>query len=406
MKITIPAPPSIPCYGPSLWQLFIVYLKIGLTGFGPALAAETKKSLVKNRKWISEEDFINGLALAQFLPGATFVSLTVYVGYKIRGIAGALISFCAFLLPPFMIMLLLSHIYFSYGSQPQLRLLFQGLGVIVAGLVVHAVWEIGTSAVTDIKGIVIAVAGIGLTLAYANIFLLLILAAVSGIAMYRQNMHNQAPSAANETFLPATGTAIEFPVKRVILLAGLLGTAIYATVWQPLLLKLGWVFFRMGAFLFGGGFSMIPFIQQEVVTHYNWLTLEEFIVGIALGQITPGPVLITATFVGYKVAAVSGAIAATLGIFLPSLILVMASAEVHQKLRHNVWVKSAMKGIAAAFTGMLVVVAVELSFHALVNIPAALLAGAVFGALRFTKLDTIWVVIGGTLIYWLLTIFR
>jgi chromate transporter len=403
---TIAPAPALPRYAPSLWQLFIVYLKVGLTGFGPTLAAETKKHLVKNRKWISEETFINGLALAQFLPGATYVSLTVYVGYKIRGIAGALASFFAVLLPPFAIMLLLSHIYFFYGSQPQLHLLFQCLAVIVVGLVAHAVLEIGKSAVTDIKGIVIAAAAIGLTLVYPNIFLLLFLAAVSGIALYRLNTQNPAPITVNGAQSSAAGDVVVFPVKQVLILAALLGAIAYAASWQPLLLKLGWVFFRMGALLFGGGFSMIPFIQQEVVTRYYWLTLEEFIVGIALGQVTPGPVLITAAFVGYKVAAVSGAIAATLGIFLPSLLLVTVSAEIHQKLRHNVWVKSAMKGVAAAFTGMMVVVAAELGRHALVNIPAAFLAIATFGALRFSKLDTIWVVIAGTLIYWLWNISR
>jgi len=161
----------------------------------------------------------------------------------------------------------------------------------------------------------------------------------------------------------------------------------------------------MGALLFGGGFSMIPFIQQEVVSHYHWLTLDEFLVGIALGQVTPGPILITATFVGYKVANLSGAIAATLGIFSPSLFLVIVTAEVHQKIRNNIWVKSAIKGIAAAFVGMMLVVAIDLARYSFVNILSIVIALATFGTLRLGKLDTVWVVISGTMVYWLLSMY-
>ena len=149
---------------------------------------------------------------------------------------------------------------------------------------------------------------------------------------------------------------------------------------------------------------MIPFIEQEVVYHYHWLTLDELVVGIALGQITPGPFLVTATFVGYKVAAVKGAIAATLGIFLPSLFLVMATAEIHQKIKHNLWVRSVIKGIAAAFAGMMLVVAVELARHSVEDMPSVVLAVAVFVALRLGRINVVWVVMGGTAIFWLVSV--
>lgn len=386
----------------SLWQLFRIYLKIGLTGFGPALAAETQKHLVKNHKWISEEDFVNGLALAQLLPGATWVSLTVYVGYKIRGIVGALTCFFAFLLPPFGIMLLLSYIYFTYGSAPDVDSLFKGMAVVVAGLVAHAVVEIGKSAVTDWKGVGIALASVGIMLYCANIFVLLSFAAFAGMLMYHQSLKRQNAATSMENIQPGAGVMV-IPVRQIMVLAIVLATIAFDASGQPVLLQLGSVFFRMGGLLFGGGFSMIPFIQQEVVTHYHWLTLDEFVVGIALGQVTPGPVLITATFVGYKVAAVSGAIAATMGIFSPSLLLVMATAEVHHKIRNNIWVKSAIKGIAAAFTGMMIVVAIDLAQYSLVNLLSSSIALATFGALRLNKLDTVWVVIGGTMVYWFLS---
>lgn len=390
---------TIPGISVSLWQLFLLYLKIGITGFGPALAAETKKHLVKGLRWISEEDFVTGMALAQLLPGATFVSLTVYIGYKLRGFLGAFTCFLALILPPFGIMLLLSYIYFTYGSLPTVNILFTGMEVLVVGLVTHAVLEIGKSTITDIKGIIVALGAICMMLYYPNIFLLLFLATVAGILLFYQSLKQAVPARVSNQ----SSAEVKLPVKQFILLAVILVVIAYGVYMQPVLFQLSYVFFRMGALLFGGGFSMIPFIQQEVVTHYHWLTLDEFMVGIALGQVTPGPILITAAFIGYKVAAVAGAIAATLGIFLPSLFLVMATSEIHQKIRNNLLVKAAIKGIAAAFTGMMVLVVMGLARYTFSNILSIVVAVATFGALRLTKLDTVWVVISGAAIYWLIS---
>ncbi|MBC8015353.1 MAG: chromate efflux transporter [Sporomusaceae bacterium] len=385
----------------SLWNLFLIYFKIGFVGFGPTLAAETKKYLVKKTKWISEEEFINGLALAQLLPGATFASLTVYIGYRLRGISGAVTSFFALILPPFIIMVLLSHIYFTYGLITQVSILFKGITVVVVGLMAHAFIEIGKSVVSDIRGVFIALVGIVVNLYYSNIFMVLFLAAAAGIILYYYPLKRQTEllSKTEGNTQRHRGVA---PVKQMILLSVVFLVIGYAASFQPILLKLGLVFFRMGALLFGGGFSMIPFIQQEVVMNYNWLTPDEFVVGIALGQVTPGPILITATFIGYKVASVLGAAAATLGIFLPSLFLVPATIEIHEKIKKNLWVQAALKGIVSTLAGMILVVIIHLARYSLVDLPSAVLAIGTFGVLRVSKLDTIWVIIGGTIIYWLM----
>jgi chromate transporter len=343
-----------------------VYFLIGLIGFGPALAAEMKRRLVEERHWLSETDFLNGLALSlsQMLPGATFVSLTVYGGYKLRGIAGALISFFSFLVSPFAIMLFLSYIYFTYGALPAVSLLFRGVAVVVTGLVAQAVLSVGKPVVTDSKAVLVTLAAAGVMFVYPNIFLLLFLAAISGIILYYPPLKRQS-SAQNVTVSVSSSTLLFVGCTRFFLIAAVLAMIACVLYGQPVLRQLGWVFFKMGAFLFGGGFSMLPFIQQEVVSHYHWLTIEEFLVGIALGQVTPGPITILATFVGYKVAALSGAVAATLGIYLPSLFLVMITAEFHQKIRHNLWVKAALKGMLGAFTGMMIFLVIGMAQHAL-----------------------------------------
>lgn len=389
---------------PPLWLLALVYLKIGFTGFGPAVAAESRKNLVINRKWLTEEDYFNGLGLAQLLPGAINMSLTVYFGYKIRGVAGALTSFFSFLQPPLLMMLLLSHVYFTYGSLPAVTLLFQGMAAVVVGLVANAVIDIGKSTVTDVKSGIIALVSVVLMLWYPNVFLLLFLSAAAGMLLYHPSLKRQAGLPTESLVLSNNSTGPGIPVKPLFLLITSLAAAFFGLSWDPDLQKLGWVFFRMGSVLFGGGFSMIPFIQQEVVNHYHWLTLNEFVVGIALGQVTPGPVLITATFIGYKVAGFSGAIVATLGIFLPSLFFVMITAEIHQRLRRNLIIKSAIRGIVAAFAGMMAMVSFELGLHSLINVPAIFAAAATFSVLRLSKLDTVWVVVGGTGLYWVLTL--
>jgi chromate transporter len=180
--------------------------------------------------------------------------------------------------------------------------------------------------------------------------------------------------------------------------AGIAGiSAIY-----PLLLQLEGVFFRIGILVFGNGFTMIPLIQQQVVNVYHWLNLDQFTAGIALGQITPGPVVITATFVGYKVAGILGALAATIGIFAPCFILVTLVMPIYKKIKENPWVKAIFKGIVASFIGLMLVVVVGMGRHSLSDYTTAALSVATLAVLRFTKIDVLWVVLGGTAIYLLL----
>jgi chromate transporter len=383
----------------SLWQIFLQYFIIGSVGFGPAIAAETKKRLVKNLKWISEREFVNGLALGNILPGATFVSLTVYIGYRLRGVMGAITSFFGLLITPFFIMLLLSYAYFTYGALSGINIFFKIIVVVTVGLIANAVIEIGKSAIKDWIGIFIALATFAIMLFYSNIFIMLILSAVAGIAIYYPSM-KKIVSTANLTQEKKT----KFSVKNFIILTLTLVIFGYLLSYNPVLYKLGWVFFRTGAFVFGNGFTMIPLIQQEVVNTYHWVSMNDFMVGIAMGQITPGPVLITATFIGYKVASFAGAIIATLGIFLPSFFLVILTAEIHQKIEHNSIVRAAIRGIMAAFTGMMALVVINIARSALVNIPSVVVALGTFALLRFTKLGTIWVIIGVGTIYWFLNL--
>lgn len=379
----------------SLWGLFLAYLKIGFIAFGPAMASEAKKTFVKEKKWITEPEFVDGFALGQLLPGATFVSLAVYIGYLVRGIYGAIVSFVGFLIPPFAIMVALSYVYFTFGTLDALALVFKGLGVVVTALVANAVIDIGQSAIKDRLGVAIAVLSLALMYLYSNIFLIIAVAASLGALLYhRTPVTGQGSIAGSALPRDHRNDAVSW-----LTLLGLVGVVIYAASLNSLLFQLGSTFFKMAAIVFGNGFTMIPVIQQEIVNNRHWLNVDDFLVGIALGQMTPGPVLITATFVGYKVAAFAGALVATLGMFLPSLLLVIATAEIHQKVKNNRWVKAVFKGIVASFAGIMLVVAIGLAQYAIINIPNAVIAVAAFLILRFTSVPTVWVLVGGTAVY-------
>lgn len=380
---------------PSLWDLFTTCLLIGILGFGPTMISETKKRIFQEQRWLDEEELSNGLALAQLLPGATYVSLTAYVGYKICGTLGSVIAVIGFLLPPFAMMMGLSYAYFTFGNLPQVSLLLQGLAVIVAALLCNAIIEIAKSAMTDVKTIAIMAAAI-VMVNYSNIFILLILAGFAGIIIFKQNL------VLEECSVPKHPKSVRTnKLTSLFLVAAFIGLYFILEALDTTLLNLSLVFFQMGSLLFGGGMSMLPFIEQQVVREYHWLTQEHFITGIALGQATPGPILIIATFVGYKVAGIPGAFAATVGIFSPTLVLVTAFAEIHQKVKNNLQVRAAIKGIVAAFNGMIIVFALRIAVHSITDVGSMIIALSALVLMRNGNLPIVWIVLIGAASYWL-----
>ena len=358
-----------------------------------------EKYLVKEKHWLSERDYLTGLALAQMLPGATFVSLVVYGGYKVRGLAGALTGFFAFLTAPFVIMLLFSHVYFTYGLLPEIGLIFHAMAVIVTGILAQAVITVGRYSVTDSRGVVLALAAAGMQLFYPNIFLLLLFSAAAGVGLYYpvQKTPGDFAFRGREN---AADTRCVFGRDSLVLLGGSLVAAVFLLSAQKALFQLAGVFFKMGFCLFGGGFSMLPFIQQEVVNQYHWLTVDEFFSGIALSQVTPGPVTILAAFAGYKAVGFSGAVVATLAIYLPSLFLVVIAVGCFHRIENNPWIHAALQGVRAAFAGMIAATVAAMMHYALQDQLSLLAAAMTFIVLEYVKLNIICTVFGGTALYY------
>ncbi|QSZ27094.1 chromate efflux transporter [Aceticella autotrophica] len=375
----------------SIWKIFLTFLKIGFTAFGPAMMIETKKNIIKKLKWINEKEFFEGLALAQLIPGATFASLTIYIGYKLKGLLGATASFIGFILPSFLMMLLLSWLYFKYQNITIVTILFKGFGAIVLAIILNAVFDLAKTTVTNIPTILIAVTAFLISIYYNNIFLILFISTIMGIILIHPKASEVKEAALSEK------TKIQWKDPLIIFIILILYFLSISFNHELLIMSI--VFFKIGALVFGNGFTMIPLIQHDVVNIHHWLTLNQFTVGVALGQITPGPIVITSTFIGYKIMGFIGALAATLSIFLPSFLLVITIFGLYRKIKHLTWVTAGLNGLIASFVGLMSIFAINMGRHVLVDIINVILFIASFIALQFTKLDTKRVILFGMIIY-------
>jgi len=345
---------------PTLLQFAKTVLYIGATGYGgPAIIAQMKKKLVHEKEWVAEEDFMNTLSLAQILPGATGVSLMGYLGYKLKGIAGWFLGPFLYVLPAFLFTTTLALLYFQYNSLPIVQKLFAGLGALVVGLLVNAILQLskpvfGKADARDYKGVIIALVGFLLAVfTHVNIVLIILISGFLGFVFYFFTKEFESLKLSDAK--PARTTFVGSIISKDIayLLTGLVaaGAALFLT--GSIFWKLFSTFSQIGVIAFGGGFTTIPLIQHIVVDGNHWLSLIQFRDGIAIGQITPGPVFITAAFIGYKVAGWLGATFATLAIFLPSLLLMLILGKFHEQIKHLKLVRVIIKGFLAGFIGII-----------------------------------------------------
>jgi chromate transporter len=324
------------------------FFKIGAMSYGgPAIMGLMQTEFQEKRAWLSKERFLEGLALVSMLPGAGATQLGIYLGYMRAGWWGGALAGLCFIVPAFAIMLALTAVYAEYGALPAAKGVFYGLGPVVVGIFVVAVYRLGRNAVGDVWQGAFTV-GAALLAAFSPLGIVptLLLAGALGVARYG---HRRAGIAAAVTVLITAG------------LASWAGSSLdpaaltFANDGQTGLVDIALFFFGVGAFSFGGGLSMLAFMQDQVVNQLHWLTDREFLDGLALGQLTPGPILMVAAFVGYKLAGVTGALVAALAIFLPSFVLMLSILPWMARTKEWRWMKAALKGIGPAVIGLLVV---------------------------------------------------
>jgi chromate transporter len=378
----------------NFFPIFLVFLKMGFTAFGPAFLMQVKKDIVNGAKWINENEFLEGLALAQLIPGASFVSLSIYIGYKLKGLLGAVASFLGFVLPSFFITLLLSWLYFRYQSTVFMNALFKGFGAIVVALILNAVWDLAKITITDIRTILISVTAVILSMFYNNILVILLISAVMGILFLPKSIEEGKKVNLSEK------TKIRW--RDIIIICAIILFFFMTTAFNKDLLSMAGALFKIGALVFGNAYTMLPLIQHEVVNIHHWLNLDEFMVGLALGQITPGPLSIIATFIGYKVMGFIGSITAAVAIYMPNFLFVVITFGIYGKIKNYSWVKPALKGLLASFVGLMSLVVINTGRHALIDVLTISLCIVAFIMIQFAKWDAKWVIVSGTGIYFLI----
>lgn len=341
------------------------FLKMGAMSYGgPAIMGLMQTEFQERRAWLSKERLLEGLALVNMLPGAGATQLGIFVGHARAGWWGGLLAGVCFVVPAFCVMLALTYLYTEYGMLPRVRDVFYGLAPVVVGIFAVAVWRLGRAAVTDARQTALACAAL-LLAAFTPVGIVptLLLAGCLGVAFYGDRRAG------------VTAGAIVIATLVLVRLAGLsFDLAPTSAAAGPTGLADLFLFFvGVGAFSFGGGLSMLVFMQDQVVNQLHWLTQREFLDGLALGQLTPGPILMVAAFVGYKLAGVLGAAVAAAAIFLPSFLLMLAILPVLARIKQWRWTRAAMKGISPAVIGLLIAALAEMLPAAVTDVYTGLL---------------------------------
>lgn len=374
---------------PASW-LFLAFLRLGLTAFGgPAMVAYIRDLAVNKKRWLSKETFENGVPLCQSIPGATAMQAAAYVGLRSGGPLGALAAFVGFGLPAFALMVALSAAYQSGQDLQPVLSAFRGLQVIVIALIANAAVNFGRSSLKNWRDAVLA-AGAATYLALHGSPIVTIVASAGLSALLYRGI--SFPAKAATTVGRSSG---QKGLRFAAVLAGLFAVGLVLLfLVDRQLFGLATLMMKVDLFAFGGGFASVPLMLHQVVDIRHWLDSKMFMDGIALGQVTPGPIVITATFVGYQLAGVAGAAVGTIGVFTPSFLMVLVTVPYFDRLQRSPTFRRALRGILASFVGLLAAVAVQFGTAVAWSIPAALIAVAAFAALRF-KIDILWVVLVG-----------
>jgi len=372
----------------TLRQLILYFLKLGYAGFGGpvALVGYMHRDLVEQRKWISEEDYKEGLALAQLAPGPLAAQLGIYIGFVHYRIIGATLCGLAFIAPSFIIVVLIGIAYKLFGGLPWMQAVFYGVGAAVIGIIIISSYRLTTKSVSKFS--------IAEIKSKWLLWVFYLTAAV--ITVITQSEEVLLFVAAGLLYM-----LIKAPPKffrrnaNLILLSGI---GFWQFEWNTLA-QIAWFFTKAGAFVFGSGLAIVPFLQGGVVTEYKWLSEKEFVDAVAVAMITPGPVVITVGFIGYLVAGFPGACVAALATFFPCYLFTVLPAPYFKKIAKNKSVKAFVDGITAAVIGALAGAVIVIATRSIIDIPTALIAiSAVLSLLYVRKIKEPFIILVAAII--------
>jgi chromate transporter len=362
-----------------LGEVAALFLKLGVISFGGPAAhiALMEQEAVSRRGWLGREHFLDLLATTNLVPGPNAVEMASHIGFLRAGWPGLVAGGVGFTLPAALISLGLAWVYVRFGALPQAAALFYGINPAVMAIILVATYRLGRTASKDRRAIALSLVCLAAALLGANEVLVLLIAGAVGILLYAP------PQLPGWPWL-AVGCG---PLAMVLC---------SSPPWlDDRLVRLGLFFLKVGALLFGSGMVLFAFIQRDVVDRYGWLTQQQLIDAIAVGQLTPGPVLSSATFIGYLVAGLPGALVSTLAVFTPSFLIVALVGPWIPRLRRVPAAQAFLRGVNAAVVALILAVAIALFRSAIVDVwTAAILIASLVALLRL-RLDTLWLVLGG-----------
>lgn len=380
-------PPAV-----SLTSLFWIFFRIACTSFGGfmAMISMVENVVVERKKLMAHDEMLDGISLASLLPGPVAVNLVVYVGYRLRGGLGSLVSALGAVLPSFAFIVILSVAYFHWGQLPAVNRLFMGFVPAVAAIIVSAAWNMSRKSVAGMREGVITLSAFATLLGVGGFYSTLAIivgAGVIGWVLFRND--SNTPSKPDEKVVaPRPGFNLNAMALSTVSITSL-------PLWSidlALITKLFTVFAGMSVMLFGGGYVFIPLIQEVVVNHHKWVTSQEFVDAIAMGQITPGPILVSAAFIGLKVAGFAGAVVSTVGIYLPPALLMVISTHGLEHIKRSTAIKAALRGVRSAVIGMIFAAAVVVGRTSVpVWFSVVIFVAALYALVRF-RVEAMWII--------------
>ncbi len=360
-------------------ELVSAFLKLGAIAYGGGMLGVMHAEIATKRQWLTDARYLEGVAVVNMLPGPPAVQLAIFIGYQRCGLAGGIVAGLCFMLPAFFILLGLTLLYTQYGDVRMVQDALHGIAAVVLGIFAAAVYRLGRSSIDGLREVLIALAAAALVGSTpVSVATVLLLGACAGIASHHSRSIGLIAMAAVGLlsmclyFLPA-------------MIGGHADASLAApSPASPSLAQLAAFFLKASALTFGGGLTILAFVQEHVVNRMQWLTEREFLDGLALGQLTPGPVLMIAAYVGYRLYGLTGSIVSALCIFAPAFLLLLPIMPVWERFKDLLWLRAAMRGIAPAVIGCLIVTLGQLLPHAATDASAwLLLLGATVALMRW-----------------------
>lgn len=384
--------------GHSLGEVARFFLRLGFTAFGGPAAhiAMMEGELVRRRKWLSREKFLDLLGASSLIPGPSSSELAIHIGYLRAGWAGLLVGGACFILPAAILVGIIAWAYVRFGHLPQVSAVLYGVKPVVIAVILQALWGLGRTAVKSRLLAIVGLVCVVCSALGANLILVLFGAGVAVALIHVALRSSRQPKQPSRVTFGAFVTQARRGLAQILPSAGTAGVA--GAVAVPGIWPLFYVFLKIGSIVFGSGYVLLAFLRADLVAQRGWLTDAQLVDAVAVGQVTPGPVFTTATFIGYLLRGPLGALVATAGIFLPAFLLVAASGPLIPHIRRSPAAGAFLDGVNVASLALMAVVSYQLGRSAIVDWITALLAIVSLVLLVRFRTNSAWLVLGGALL--------